>query len=80
MPRLEIYEERQAPTEEPVRLRLVSVPGGGIGLIAVDANGRELTCGNILIITPDGKLYLQQCIDPGLGFKLNSAGMIELAP
>lgn len=76
MPNLKIYNRDETGT---TYLRLVERAGGVVGLVAVDAHGRVMSCGNILTITPDGKVRRISFVHPDLGFQLDSRGRVVFA-
>jgi hypothetical protein len=53
--------------------------GGGAMLVAVDDNGNRITDGNILRITPGGRIERRPYVNPGLGLDLDEYGRVRLA-
>jgi hypothetical protein len=80
-----VFKEKvtAVPEREPeVFLRLVkgsvSSPGS-VKLIATDEGGSPVSQGNILAITPQGKLYLYPSVSEDIGLTIRSiSGKIEV--
>jgi len=72
---IEVFGDEEKK-QEPLRLKLGKALSGGVMLRAVDAHGRVVDAGNILVIGRDGVLRLCTNINPGLGLNLDDAGRI----
>jgi len=60
-----VYKEEVKKKDTLLKLR--STNNNSVELIAVDKNGTELTDGNILEITSEGKIFRQiDCCAPGI--------------
>jgi len=52
---------------------------GGVYLMAVNDEGKLIEQGVILQLTPEGKLFLFEGLNPGLDFQQDERGKIALA-
>lgn len=68
--KLEIWSEA-GTKPDPLRLRLFSAGSGAVGLHAVNAKGKPLTDGEILIINASGTLYRCRGVSENLGLGLD---------
>jgi antitoxin component YwqK of YwqJK toxin-antitoxin module len=70
--KIKVYEDQEKESKE-VFLKLVQ-EDDEVTIMAVDKDGDELT--SIAYFSPDGKLYLIEDVDKGLGFKVDDSGQI----
>ena len=75
--KLEIYNESEPKQDEPVRLQLKH-RGNKIAVIAVDAEGQDVSQGWLLSFTNDGSITRPICVSKKLGFNLTRNGRISL--
>ena len=75
--KLEIFNKAPEPVEKVVRLRLVSMMGNEIALIAVDENGKMVDHGCLLGLDSDTRtVYRNRDVNKSLGFNLDDEGRI----
>ncbi|MDD5225673.1 MAG: hypothetical protein PHV97_00630 [Candidatus Omnitrophica bacterium] len=68
--KFEIYQEKPQEQEKVTRFRLVRDHAGDIVLMAVDASGNKLYCGNILWIDRQGRIRRFSGLSPEIGLEL----------
>lgn len=79
--RVEVYEPKKAP-EKPssivrLALKLCTIGGRSISLVAVDEDGKTLGRGTLLHICADG-VYLSRFVNEALGFPLGTGGRLKV--
>ncbi|MDD4987008.1 MAG: hypothetical protein PHQ43_14805 [Dehalococcoidales bacterium] len=82
--RFEVFNSAPREAEELVRLRLILEPSAHtednkVILRAVDAAGKLLPNGNLLVFTSRGVFHKCDRVNKTLGFELDSAGRIKEA-
>jgi len=73
--KLKIYSESKEE-QAPVYLKLIEGADGDVKLIACDEAGNRVFGGNILALTPAGKIQVHQNVSPDLGFQLDQKGKV----
>ena len=75
---LHVFGESNEQEKQDIWLRLEKLQSGGVMLMTCDEQGNRRTQGDLLLIQPDGQIYLEPSISEDFGFPLDSDGRMKI--
>lgn len=71
MKTMKIKRFKKGNKDKALQLKLVDAEDGIIVVKLVNEVGEDIHCGNLVTFYPDGKVYLNSCVNVNIPIKLN---------